>query len=188
MSEVVRDLPDAELARRIAAAPPGEAREAEGELARRFGPRVRLYGLRHLRDASAAQDLVQEVLVTTIEALRAGRVQDPERLASFVLGTCRVTVAGWRRSAQRRARLLVEFGDALAPLPEPAPAPPPEGARLAECLRRLRGRARTVIVLTFYAERSSEEIARELGTSPGNVRVLRHRALARPHECLGGPA
>lgn len=182
----MRDLPDAELARRIAAAPPGEAGEAEGELVRRFAPRIRLYGLRHLRDEPAAQDLVQDVLVTTIEALRAGRVQDPERLASFVLGTCRMTVTGRHRSERRRARLLLAFGDMLAPAP--AAEPGLDGDRLAECLRRLPARDRTVVVLTFYAERGGEEIARELGTSPGNVRVLRHRALARLHECLGWPA
>jgi RNA polymerase sigma-70 factor (ECF subfamily) len=50
---------DAALARRIAAAP-GEARDEEEELARRFAPRIRLYGLRHLRDRDAANDLVQQ--------------------------------------------------------------------------------------------------------------------------------
>jgi len=80
---------DADLAREIAAAAPGEAREAEGELYRRLAPRVRLYGLRHLRDEQAAADLMQQVLLMTIESLRAGRVRDPEKLASFVLGAAR---------------------------------------------------------------------------------------------------
>ena len=182
----MREVDDAELARRIAGAAPGEAKEAEAELAARFAPRIRLYGLRHLRDAEAAQDLVQEVLVTTLAALRAGRLAEPDRLASFVLGTCRMTVANLRRGERRRARLLGEFGDALVPAPEPGPAAGSmlDRERLAECLRRLSGRDRTVVVLTFYGERSGEEIARELGTTAGNVRVLRHRALARLHDCL----
>jgi RNA polymerase sigma-70 factor (ECF subfamily) len=71
-----------------------------------MAPRVRLYGLRHLRDGHAADDLTQQVLITTIEALRAGRLREPEKLASFVLGTCRMTVLDLRRGAQRRARLL----------------------------------------------------------------------------------
>lgn len=33
--------------------------------ARRLAPRVRLYGLRHLRDPAAADDLVQDVLLMT---------------------------------------------------------------------------------------------------------------------------
>jgi RNA polymerase sigma-70 factor, ECF subfamily len=180
------DLDDGELARRIAGAAPGEARAAEAELVARFAPRIRLYGLRHLRDAEAARDLAQEVLVTTLESLRAGRVREPERLASFVLGTCRMTVANQRRGERRRMRLLAEQGDVLVPAPEPEPgaASSLDGERLAECVGRLAPRERTVVALTFYAERSGEEIARELGTSAGNVRVLRHRVLARLHECL----
>jgi RNA polymerase sigma factor (sigma-70 family) len=49
---------------------------------------------------------------------------------------------------------------------------------------RLSPRERAVVALTFYAERSTEDIARELATSSGNVRVVRHRALARLHECM----
>jgi len=33
--------------------------------------------------------------------------------------------------------------------------------------------------------RASEEIARELETTPGNVRVVRHRALAHLRACMG---
>src|SRR5687767_10700647 len=69
------DQHDAELARRIAEAAPGMAREAEAELYRRLAPRVRLYGLRHLRDEQAAADLAQQVLLMTIEKLRAGELR-----------------------------------------------------------------------------------------------------------------
>jgi RNA polymerase sigma-70 factor (ECF subfamily) len=93
----VEDLEDAELARRVTGGSPAEAGAAETELVRRFAPRIRLFGLRRLRDSAAAQDLVQEVLVTTLEALRAGRVEKPDRLASFVLGACRMTIANLMR-------------------------------------------------------------------------------------------
>jgi RNA polymerase sigma-70 factor (ECF subfamily) len=178
---------DAELARRIAAGRAGEAGPAEAELVRRFGPRIRLFGLRRLRDGAAAEDLVQEVLVTTLEALRAGRVHEPERLASFVLGTCRMTVVNQRRGEQRRTRLLARFAAELAPVAERPGGAALDRDRLTDCLAALPARDRTVVALTFYAERSGEEIAAELGTSAGHVRVLRHRALARLHECLEGP-
>jgi len=73
---------DAELVRQIGS---GTGRQAEAELFRRMAPRVRLYGLRHMRDEHAAEDLTQQVLITTIEALRAGRLREPEKLASFLL-------------------------------------------------------------------------------------------------------
>ncbi len=55
----VRGLDDAELAGLITAAGPGGARDAEAELYARLAPRVRLYGLRHLRDPQAAADLTR---------------------------------------------------------------------------------------------------------------------------------
>ena len=67
------DSSDADLARAVAARGPGSAEAAESELYRRFAPRVRLYGLRHLRDEDAARDLVQQVMLLTIEKLRGDR-------------------------------------------------------------------------------------------------------------------
>ena len=72
------ELDDAELVRQIGA---GSNREVETELFRRMAPRIRLYGLRHLRDVHAADDLTQQVLITTLEALRAGRLREPDKLA-----------------------------------------------------------------------------------------------------------
>src|SRR5690348_10567568 len=80
-------IEDSDLARRIAAAAPGHDAQAETELCRRFAPRIRLYGLRHLRSAAGAADLVQDVLILTLQKLRAGELRDPARLASFILGT-----------------------------------------------------------------------------------------------------
>lgn len=57
--EFVQALDDAALAQAIAAAAPRVEREAEAELYRRLAPRARLYGLRHLRNSHAAQDLMQ---------------------------------------------------------------------------------------------------------------------------------
>jgi DNA-directed RNA polymerase specialized sigma24 family protein len=90
---------DAELARQIGS---GNDREAEAELFHRMAPRIRLYGLRHLRDEHAAQDLTQQVLITTLQALRAGRLREPEKLASFILGTCRMTVLDLRRGPKEK--------------------------------------------------------------------------------------
>jgi len=81
---------DGDLARAIASAPPGAAQAEESELYRRFAYRVRLYGLKHLRDEAAADDLAQQVLLVTIERLRAGEVRNPDEIGSFVLGTSRM--------------------------------------------------------------------------------------------------
>jgi RNA polymerase sigma-70 factor (ECF subfamily) len=174
---------DAELAARVRS---GD-RTAEAELFVRMAPRVRLYGLRHLRDSAAADDLVQDVMMTTLDSLRAGRVREEARLASFVLGTCRRVVADRRRGSARRQRLLDRYGPGLEPAAAAA-EPALDLARLTRCLERLAARERAVVVLSFYAERSSADIASETGLTAANVRVVRHRALGRLRGCLESPA
>jgi len=175
------DLKDADLVPLIGF---GTDREAEAELFRRMAPRVRLYGLRHLRDEQAAQDLMQQVLITAIEALRAGRLREPEKLASFVLGTCRMTVLDQRRGAQRKERLLQHFG---AEFPEITHQPSPrlDHDHLARCVQTLKERERTVIVMTFYDEQTGADVATFLGLSEANVRVIRHRAIHQLRGCMG---
>lgn len=174
---------DATLALRVQAAAGGDP-EAEAALCRRLGPRVRLYGLRHLGNGPAADDLAQQVLLLLIERLRAGAVKDPQRLAGFVFGICRQVVMDQRRGQARRDRLLACYGDALRP-PEP-PAPFTDQARLARCLEQLPDRERTVLLLTFYDDMPAAALAAELELSQANVRVIRHRALRRLRGCVSG--
>lgn len=174
-------LSDAEVVRRIGS---GHDHEAESELFRRMAPRVRLYGLRHLRDGHAADDLTQQVLITTLEALRAGRLREPEKLASFVSGTCRMTVLDIRRGAHRKERLLAQFGADLMATAQLS-MPRLDHERLTRCVQTLKERERTVVVMTFYDERTGAEVAGFLGLSEANVRVIRHRAIHQLRECMG---
>ena len=175
------ELNDTELVRQIGS---GSDREAEAELFRRMAPRIRLYGLRHLRDGAAADDLTQQVLITTLEALRAGRLRDPEKLTSFVLGTCRMTVLDLRRGAQRKERLLEQFGpDLLAPV-QPS-MPRLDHDQLTRCVQNLKERERAVVVMTFYDEQTGADVASFLGVSEANVRVIRHRAIHQLRDCMG---
>src|SRR3954454_17024005 len=102
LSATLATAGDEALARRIAAGPPGTTDAEEAELYRRFAPRVRLYGRRHLRNDAAADDLAQDVLLLTIQRLRAGDVRRPEEIGSFILGTSRMIARAGRRLTQRR--------------------------------------------------------------------------------------
>lgn len=176
---------DAALARRIAQAGPARAPEAEAELCRRLAPRVRLYGLKHLRDEHAAADLMQQVMMTTIQKLRAGELRDAERLAPFVFGICRMSVLELRRGGLRRERLLERYGEHLAPAAA-APEPLFDLERVAGCLEQLPQRERSVLLMTFYEDKPADEVGAQLGLSASNVRVIRHRGLARLRECVTG--
>jgi RNA polymerase sigma-70 factor (ECF subfamily) len=178
----VDSAPDAELVRRVSAGGEG-ARRDEAELCRRFAPRARLYGRRHLRDADQARDLVQAVLVVLIEAVRGARIEDPERVDRFVLGTCR-NVTARMRDGDRRAVLVdpvdLEVAAAMPTLERL------DAQALYRCATALDARSRTIVNMSFHDEASADEIAALLGTTAGNVRVLRHRAIAQLRTCLDG--
>ena len=149
-----------------------------------MAPRIRLYGLRHLRDRHAAADLVQQVLLVALERLRAGELREPDRIASFMFGTCRMTVLEIRRGTRRREALLEVWSDIgeAVDAPEPLALDPD---RVAACLQALSERERSVVMLSFFADKRADEVGAELAISGGNVRVIRHRALARLRKCLG---
>ena len=177
-------LDDATLALRVGRTASVIDHEAEAELCRRLAPRVRLYGLRHLRNLAGAEDLMQQVMVLMIERLRSGALREPDRLASFVFGICRMVVLDLRRGEARREQLLNTYGDILQPS---APsAPELDNRRLAYCLERLPDRDRIVLLMTFYDDMPAEKLARELELSRENVRVIRHRGLKRLRNCMDG--
>lgn len=174
---------DAELVSAVAfGGPSGQA--AEKVFCGRWGARVHRYAQRHLRDPQVAPDVAQQVLLVVIEAMRKGHISQPERLGSFVLSTCRHLVWDENRAESRRARARAR-----------AELEPAEGLvqvtldvidrlRLEMCVRGLPAREQSVILLSYCEDWSAEKIAESLGTSAGNVRVLRHRALARLTTCL----
>jgi RNA polymerase sigma-70 factor (ECF subfamily) len=175
-------ITDAMLAQTIASMPAGDATDEEAELYRRFAPRVRLFGLRHLREESAAQDLVQQVFVITLERLRSGEVRNPDAVGSFILGTSRTIVDAQRKVEYRRRGLHETFDDRTAfamPQPETLDLP-----RVERCLATLAARDRMILILTFYAEKPAADVGAELHLAPAAVRVARHRALARLRDCV----
>jgi RNA polymerase sigma-70 factor (ECF subfamily) len=151
-------------------------------LYRRFAPRVRLYGLRHLRDEDAARDLAQQVLLLTIEKLRSGSIREADQIASFVLGCSRTMARDlkrreWRREKRREAFMVLDTFEAPA-------GDTLDADHLERCLGRLAERERMVVLLTFYGEKTAGEVGQELGVKEGNVRVIRHRAIERLRTCM----
>jgi RNA polymerase sigma-70 factor, ECF subfamily len=182
MSQLI-EATDGDLARTIAAQEPGSAELAETELYRRFAPRVRLYGLRHLRDEESARDLVQQVMLLTIEKLRDGSIRDADQIGSFILGVSRMMTIDLNRRERRRERLREVY------VSEPSAAESFSDSttdldRLQSCLGRLGGRERLIVLLTFYAERSARQVGEEMLLAEGNVRVIRHRAIAKLRACM----
>lgn len=155
----------------------------ERELCVQYAPRIRAYGLRHLRDASAADDLVQHVLLSVVRALRDGRIEDTTRIGAYILGTARNAAKDLRRGELRQQRIA--DADAAVAIREYLPSHAGvDRLRLEACLGELEPRDVTIVLASFVEERDAEEIGGLMQLSPGNVRVIRHRALARLQSCI----
>ncbi len=171
-------LSDGELARAVTA---GDV-TAESELYRRFFPRLRLLACRHLYGLHDVDDLVQEVMILVLGALRQRRVGEPDKIGAYIGGVLRNKAReGWRNQAARQA--LLEREHAALPqvaVDEPAVAP----ARLGPCLERLSERDRSALRLTFWDGADSPAIGAALRMSADHVRVARQRILAALRKCL----
>ena len=161
-------------------------REAEREVCGRLLPAIRAFARRRLRGASA-EDFAQDVLLLLVEALRDGRIQQPEHVSSFALGICRNLAREGARLTERRQLLMETYGftePELAVLGAPLEV---RREHLEDCYSQLTERARSVLRATFCNDDDDREIAEAVGITAANVRVIRHRTLAALRSCLERP-
>lgn len=159
---------------------------AERELCRRLLPAVRAFAQRRLRPSSI-EDFTHDVLVHLVEALRSGRINEPERVAGFALGICRNLARERARSAERRNQLASQFGLTEADLVAWDREHAVRRDHLEDCYSQLADRARKVLRSTFCDDHSDDEIAQSLSLTEANVRIIRHRSLALLRGCLEKP-
>lgn len=158
------------------------------QLTGRFWDRLRYSAMRRLRDAALAEDVAQETLRRTLEALRAGRIEKPESLPAFLFETARHVCMHRSRSFGREARAMQKASggaevetdeDALSGLISEE-----RGAQVRRCLDRLQESDRRLLAMSYDEALGAEEIGRRMGLTAGAVRVRRHRALAKLAEML----
>lgn len=131
-----------------------------------------------ISDPNAAEDLVQEVLITAHDRWdRLSQYENPRAWLRRVL---------INRATSRRRRLGSEMR-ALTRLGAPDPSPPDLSAETAEVwdqVRRLPRRQQQAIVLHYVGELTVREVADVMGCSPGAVKSHLHRARGALEEPL----
>jgi len=155
----------------------------EEAICARFANRIRAYGVLHLRDRSAADDLVQHVLVAVVVALREARIEDPDHIEHYVFGTAHNTVMAMRRGTTRQDKIADAVAQTMPTDYEPSWRSL-DRKRLEHCLLLLESRDRAVVLATYLEEKEPDEIASALQLTLGNVRVIRHRALTKLQGCV----
>ena len=143
-------------------------------------------------NAADAEEAAQEAFVKAYRAL--GRFRSGEPLRPWLLAIVANEARNRRRSAGRRAALVLRAAGEGRPSGEAAPSP--EAALLAgerrsqllAALSTLNERDRTVVACRYLLELSEAETAAALGVRPGTVKSRLSRALDRLREEVGEDA
>ncbi len=152
---------------------------AETELVREFTQRIFVMSLVRTHDREIACELVQDVLMAVIGALRKGQLQDPDRLAAFVHGTARNLINNRLRNESQRP-LMEPLPEDLAQASSIEQLEDAERARLVHlALQRLGQDDRKILLMTLVEGHKPGEIAATLGLTPEVVRTRKLRAVKK---------
>nr|WP_233608556.1 sigma-70 family RNA polymerase sigma factor [Nocardia stercoris] len=148
-------------------------------------PLVRRYCLARIGNGShlpvSADDVVQEVCIATVAAIPRYQDQGKSFLA-FVYGISANKVAdAFRRATTHPVYPVAEFPEqaGTGAGPEEIALLSESGRTAGELMKLLSPNHREVLVMRIVLGWSAAETAAALGTSPGVVRVMQHRALTR---------
>jgi len=154
-------------------------RAAENELCSRYAGRVFAMAVVRVRDREWARELVDDVLLAVITALRRGTVLDTERLGGFVHGTTVNMVNNQGRARARRPRLGSIDEITLAVDHAEGIERDSDLRLLGRCLGRLTPQEQQILELSLVEGLKPGEIAARFGISPEVVRQQKTRALKR---------
>ncbi len=173
-----------------------EARDRFGAIVAAHQPRAARIAYQYLRDASEADEAVQDAFVKVF-----GRITSYREAWPFEVWFTRILINGCldrRKARSRRDRWFVsgEIGqadEARASVAAPAEGSP-EGrllarerrARIAAAIDRLDGRQRTVFMLCHYGDCTPSEVSAITGLNESTVRVHLFRAARKLRGLLGG--
>lgn len=149
---------------------------AEDELARFFGERVRVMMLARIRDAEAARDLAQEVMLSVLRALRDGQLRQAERLTAYVQGTARNIANNFLRARGQQPESVPLVSEIEVSQP---PFDFEESERrtlVRRAIDSLDSIDRKVLLLTLVEGLKPGEISFQLGLTPEAVRTRKSRA------------
>ena len=138
-----------------------------------------------LGDAEAL-DAVQDGLLTFLGLPAAGEVAGDDESGAKLLMTIVRNAARNLRRRHHRARPHDGDVESIEDAPETLAKMERAEHRLAmsACVAELGEGAQRVVMMRLLDELSGDEVAQQLGTTPGNVAVMLHRAKEKLRACL----
>jgi RNA polymerase sigma factor (sigma-70 family) len=152
---------------------------AETDLVGEFAQQVFVMAVVRTHDREAARELVQDVLMAVIVAVRKGQLQDADKLAPFVHGTARNLINNRLRNESQQPQMeplpdhLEQGGCALQLEDE-------ERIRMVhQAMERLGPEDRRILCMTLVEGLKPGEIAAAIGLTSEVVRTRKLRAVKK---------
>ena len=175
----------ADLARQIGQG----VRAAEQTLAARYGPPLHFMLKQRTRDSELALDIRQDALRIVIEKLRAGTLEQPERLGGYLRGVALKLCGAQKLKDSRRA--TTADSDAIAAVAD-AQADPAEHLSDEQLKRTVRAllaelstpRDRDILTRVYLLEEDKDTVCTALGVDSLHFNRVLFRAKQRFRELL----
>jgi len=135
----------------------------------------------HKVPAGEVEDLSQSVFTEAFRKIYDGKPDEPGKLPSYVMQVCHNLICKYYDEKSKGLKIAGEdreFADVLAS-PEARLLREAERQKVNLILGRLIARYREVIDRIFFRDQDRETVAREMGESRENVRLILCRALQR---------
>ena len=175
----------ADLARQIGQG----VKAAEQTLVARYGPGLHFLLKQRTRDAELALDIRQDALRVVIEKLRAGTLEQPERLAGYLRGVALKLCGAQRRKEVRRA--TTADSDAIETVADERANPEEQlsDEQLRRAVRELLAelatpRDRDILTRVYLLDEDKDAICSALGVDSLHFNRVLFRAKQRFRELL----
>ena len=156
---------------------------AEEALVKEFARSVTAMLRARTRDADIVPDLVQDVMIAVIEALRSGQLREPDKLSAYIRGVTRNIANNWVRERIRRPREASLDVEPVANVAADDPLESSERARLVhEAIDRLDGVDREILLRTLLRGEKPGRIAQQLGIGVEALRQRKSRSIKKVAE------
>jgi RNA polymerase sigma-70 factor (ECF subfamily) len=175
----------ADLARQIGQG----VRAAEEALVARYGPALHFLLKKRTRDSELALDIRQDALRVVIEKLRAGTLEQPERLAGYLRGVALKLCGAERRKELRRATTADSDAVEAVAAERADPAEHLSEEQLKRAVRDLLAelstpRDRDILTRVYLLEEDKDAICAALGIDSLHFNRVLFRAKQRFRELL----
>ena len=153
--------------------------EALSALFNLYYPKIFRFGMSHLGNVHAAEDLASDVMLKMLESIHTYRFKGPP-FSAWVFRIARnrlIDVLRRRRGPRSREVGLNESLVSPQIAPDIIIERVMEQREIWQALQQLNDRQARVIVLRFIHELDTATVGAIVGCSPGSVKSLQHRAL-----------